>query len=122
MQVMSSMPASSSSHSVSPTARITVSAAARSASSTPGAANRPDMPLPTIAGVFGITRTMRLWPDSQRDSASARMPAAIDTTSAPSSLPASWVQTSRSTCGLTASTTTSSCPNAAGALSSAATP
>ena len=119
---MSSMPDSSSSHTVLPAAAMMRWAASRSCSSTPRGAYRPATPLPIIAGVLGMMRTMRSWPSSQRDSADTPTPAAIDSTSAPSSRLASPPHTSRSCCGLTASTTIWPLPKYTGSCSCVVTP
>ncbi|MGF6655640.1 hypothetical protein OKW34_006230 [Paraburkholderia youngii] len=100
--------ASSSNQTVSPTAPSTCDASARPASSTLPLATRPVTPMPISAGVFGITRTMRLWPFSQRDMSPMRMPATMLTISCDARRCAASVSaTLFRICGFTASTTAS---------------
>ncbi len=112
------MRASSSIHTVRPAVASTVSAWARCAALTVAVANRPVTPAPSRAGVLGIARTTAWPPPSQRSSWLLVMPAAMETTSGclPWAMAVSEAQTSRSTCGLTASTHTVPCAAASVAL------
>ncbi|MNV36314.1 hypothetical protein D3C71_1277870 [compost metagenome] len=122
--VTASMRASSSIHTVRPALASTRSACWRWAGLTAAVAYRPVTPAPSSAGVLGIARTTAGLPPSQRSSCSLVMPAAMDSTSG------CWLRasvdndahTSRSTCGLTASTHTAPCAAASAAPAWACTP
>ena len=104
---------SSLTQTTSPTALRIRSASARSSVRDASKSARPVTPRPISAGVFGMLRTMRRCPPSQRERSLERMPAATLTTSGPLNKAAIESATSRICCGLTARTTISAESNAA---------
>jgi hypothetical protein len=105
--VTASSIASSRTQTISPAAASTPSTSARAVVSIDAGAYTPEMPRPISAGVFGIARTTRSNPPSQRAMSAIRVPAAIESTVAPDacSSGASDSHAIRICCGLTARTT-----------------
>ena len=92
---------------VFPTAESKSSAKVRSISGVFLSANKPAIPSPTNAGVFGITRTMDFAVGRSSANRTVEIPAAIEIINlSEKSTALNGLQTSASTCGLTANNTT----------------
>ena len=99
---------SESTQRVLPTADNKSCAKVRSFSEVFFAANKPAMPSPTKAGVFGITRTIDIAVGKSAFNRASEIPAAIEITNlSEKSTALKGAQTSANTCGFTANNTTS---------------
>ena len=113
----------SSIHQLAPTASKMRPAASRSASLAAALAHMPDTPLPTKAGVLGITRTKRSGRPNSPSIQASVLPAAMDTTNAcVCTASRTWAMASDKNWGFTASTTTSAHAATAALSDSACTP